>query len=252
MGQITPPQLSWKLLLLGAALSSTSALGTAAMVLSLLGIEAAKKALLITSLIVLVILSAATFSKIMQRKSAQYYYIGGAFFSANLVAFLYFFLVPVFFTHPIWTFEGLLITFVMLLCIFLNAKMAQRHFVQSWAKKDADLVVSKNGKQGVSIRRFANSPDMSAAPNMFNFEPRWLSWILVASALGAMIFGLNFIKQFPGFSIFTIGCGVVYLGSYMSQWFVVAFYKVRIIRHLEKKHGHSLAAIDFSDRRTNS
>lgn len=252
MGQIAPPQLSWKLLLLGAALSSTSALGTAALVLLLLGIEAAKEALLITSLIVLGILSAAIFSKFMQQKSAQYYYVGGAFFTANLVAFLYFFLVPVFFTYPIWTFEGLLITFVMLLCIFVNAKMAQRHFVQSWAKKGADLVVSKNGTQGVSIRRFANSPDMSEAPNMFNFEPRWLSWSLAASALGALIFGLNLIKQFPDFSIFAIGCGVVYLGSYMSQWFVVAFYKVRIIRHLEKKHGHSLAAIDFSNRRTDS
>ena len=247
MGQIAPPQFSWKLLLLGAALSSTSALGTAAMVLSTLGIDAAKEAFFIAALIVLAISCAAAISKFMQKISAQYYYICAAFFGAHLVAFLYFFLIPVFFIHPIWTFEGLLITFVMLLCIFVNGKMAQRHFVQEWAKKDANLVISKNGTQGISIRRFSKIPNMTAAPNMFNFEPQWLSWVFAASALGAMIFGLNFRKVFPDFSIFAIGCGVVYLGGYMTQWFVILFYKVRIIRELERKHGRSLAVVDFSD-----
>lgn len=250
MGQIVPPQLSWRLILLGAALSSTSALGTSALVFLLMGIEAAKQALAITLLIVLAIFSATTFSKFMQRRSARYYFAGGAFFAANLAAFLYFFLIPVFFTYPVWTFGGGLITILVLTCIFVNARMAHKHFAQSWARMDADLVTSKNGTHGINIQKLASSPNMSDTPNIFNFEPRWLSWSLAASALGSMIFGLSFRKPFPESSTFAIGCGATYIGSYMVQWFVIAFHKIRIIRQLEESHGHPLVAIDLPDRRT--
>ena len=76
MGKIVIPQLSWKLLLLGAGLSAFSALSAGALVYFSSGLESAKSAWVINFLVVLILVLVSVFLKVMQGRSVRYYYLG--------------------------------------------------------------------------------------------------------------------------------------------------------------------------------
>ncbi len=247
MGKVVIPSLSWRLVLLGVGLTSVIALGAGGLFYFQFGLVAAKKAWFIAFFIVVVLAVAFLGAKFLQKKSARYYYLGMVILLMQLASLLYLFLIPVFFMLPIGSFFWWVIILLAIAIFILNAHLARRHFLKLWAMVDSDLTVLVRGVRGVSVRKFADIPDMSNAPSSYNFEPHWLNVGLAAGGLIAMILGFNFRKVFPEASMFAIGCAVVYAGGYFLQGLVVLFYKIRIIGDLEKKHGHPLVAMDFAD-----
>lgn len=247
MGKITTPKLSWSLFFLGLGLTSAFALGTGGIVYLQLGLPEAKNAWLITFSIVSALAMAFSVFKLMQKRSARYYYLGIAIVLIQFSSLLYLFLVPVFFTIAIASLPAYVIICVAFIVICANTYLARDHFLKQWTLVNSDLTIVMAGVRGISVKKFTNAPDMSNAPSSYNFEPQWISTGLAIGAVIAMVLGFNFRNVFPDASMIAIGCAVVYVGGYFSQGLVVLFYKIRIIRDLEKKYGQSLVAMDFGD-----
>lgn len=244
MGKIVIPQLSWKLLLLGAGLSAFSALSAGALVYFSSGLESAKSAWVINFLVVLILVLVSVFLKVMQGRSVRYYYLGMVSLSAHLATFLYFFLIPVFFVIPVMSFGGVIILLVGVVSLLVNASMGWLHFSRECRTTDMNILVSVGGVKGVSLKKFAKASNMERATNIFNFEPEWISKGLSIAALGGIILGFGFRKAYPEFSMLAIGLGVVYIAGYFGQLFVILFRKVGFLGRLERENGCQLMTMD--------
>jgi hypothetical protein len=247
MGKVVAPIISWKMLLHGVSMSSVAALSSGGIVYLMLGLESAKEAWIFAFSVAAVLFVGFIIIKLMQKRSARYYYIGVIFFTLHLAIILYSFLVPAFFVIPFFSLLGGFLLIIMIISVAVNVQMVRGHFFGEWKKAHLDITVVIEGVRGISVRKFARTPNLKGIPNIFNFNPRWLSLCINFSALGAMFLGFGFRKLFPELAVFAVGCGAVYVGGYLAQWVAVCFYKIRIVGELEKKYGHPLVAMDFAD-----
>jgi hypothetical protein len=180
----------------------------------------------------------------LQKVSVKFSVLANLMRSAGLFSLLVFSTLPIFFITPPFGTHGILLLIAFAAALTANGALANKYYKEQRAAVSMSKLSSSIKGKRISIRKINNLLQLDELPSMLQPRNGNVRIALAITLIGFMLLGLNFRKTLPVASVFMWGLPALFLASWFSQPFVIAYHQLRLINGFEKERGHPLLAAE--------